>query len=458
MTGRPTPGAPSPAALSSRASALFEQRRFGEAIDCLKQLCGLPQAPASAWLRLLMLLELTGRVEEAAAVIPEAQKRAPGNPGLALMEAKILHRQNDIARAVAVLEPAMRAIGDSPADNPFHYELGRLYDRSGACDKAFACFTTANATMARTPAARGYDSRALRAALLRIRGELAPGCVSPRQEEGETPSPVFLVGFPRSGTTLLDQILSSHPGAAVAEEKPVIGKILSHLMQASATGETDCFANPDYPKKIFGLPEAGLDAARRMFFEGHGKASAGGKVFVDKLPLNLLHAGLIHRLFPRAKFILALRHPCDSVLSCYMQEFRLNPFMARFLDLRDAADFYDEAFGLWNRYTEVLDLDVHAIRYEDVVADFRPTVSALLQFLGLEWNDAVLEFDKTARDKERINTPSYHQVTQKIYTRASGRWLRYRRHLEPVLPVLAPYAARYGYLTTSASTQTEEAK
>jgi tetratricopeptide (TPR) repeat protein len=443
VTGQPRPRAPDPALLSSRASALFEQRRFAEAIDCLKQLCGQPQASASAWLRLLMLLELTGRLEEAAAVIPEARKRAPGNPGLALMEAKILHRQNEISKAIAVLEPAMRAIGDSPADNPFHYELGRLYDRSGAYDKAFACFTTANKTMAGTPAARSYDSGALRAALLRIREELAPGCVSPQQTGGA--APVFLVGFPRSGTTLLDQILSSHPQAVVAEEKPVIGKVIVHLMRAPAAREADCFANPDYPRKIFALPEAELEAARRMFFEDHEQAGAVGKVFVDKLPLNLLHAGVIRKLFPGAKFILALRHPCDAVLSCYMQEFRLNPFMARFLDIQDAANFYDEAFGLWNRYTEVFDLDVHAVRYEDVVGDFRPAVSALLQFLGLAWNDAVLEFDKTARAKERINTPSYHQVTQKIYTRASGRWLKYRKHLESVLPILEPWALKHGY-------------
>ena len=128
-----------------------------------------------------------------------------------------------------------------------------------------------------------------------------------------------------------------------------------------------------------------------------------------------------------------------------MQRFELNPAMAQFLSLKDAAKFYDAVFGLWDHYTNVMTLDVHTIRYEDVVSDFRPTVAALLDFLGVPWNDAVLEYDKTAREKPRINTPSYHQVTQKIYTRASGRWVKYHRHLAPVLDILKPQVEKSGY-------------
>src|SRR5262249_149571 len=93
----------------------------------------------------------------------------------------------------------------------------------------------------------------------------------------------------------------------------------------------------------------------------------------------------------------------------------------------------------------LLPMDVHTVHYEDVVKDFRPAVEGILSFLGLPWDDAVLAYDKTAREKKRINTPSYHQVTQKIYTRAAGRWQRYRHQLAPALPVLAPHAQTYGY-------------
>jgi hypothetical protein len=158
-----------------------------------------------------------------------------------------------------------------------------------------------------------------------------------------------------------------------------------------------------------------------------------------------VHAGLITRVFPGAKFILALRHPCDVVLSCFLRRFDLNTAMVQFLDLEGAARFYDTVFSLWEHYNRVMNLNVHAIHYEDVVRDFRPTVAALLEFLKVPWNDAVLEYDKTAREKAHISTPSYHQVTQKIYTRASGRWLRYKKHMEPVLPILEPWVKKLGY-------------
>ena len=201
-----------------------------------------------------------------------------------------------------------------------------------------------------------------------------------------------------------------------------------------------------YPACLAKLTPEEIDAMRRMYFSVHKMSEdVEGTLFIDKLPLNLLHAGIIKRMFPDAKFILALRHPCDTVLSFFMHELALNRLTVQSLDIEDSARLYDQSFSLWEQYASVLDLDVHAIRYEDVVANFRPTIEALLTYLGVEWTDAVLEFDKTAKARGRIGTPSYHQVTQKLYTRASGRWQRYRTHLEPVLPILAPHAARYGY-------------
>jgi hypothetical protein len=194
------------------------------------------------------------------------------------------------------------------------------------------------------------------------------------------------------------------------------------------------------------FPLSEVEGMRAQYFTEHGGWAATWEgVFIDKLPLNIVHAGLITRVFPGAKFILALRHPCDVVLSCFLRRFDLNTAMVQFLDLEGAARFYDAVFSLWGRYTSVMKLDVHAIHYEDVVSDFRPTVASLLDFLGVPWNDAVLEYDRTAREKAHISTPSYHQVTQKIYTRASGRWLRYRKHMEPVLPILEPWVKKLGY-------------
>jgi hypothetical protein len=140
-----------------------------------------------------------------------------------------------------------------------------------------------------------------------------------------------------------------------------------------------------------------------------------------------------------------LRHPCDVALSCYMQGFEMNDAMANFLDLGDTARLYDLVLSFWQRCREILPLDVFELRYEALVADPAGTLRPLAQFLGLEWSDAVLDHERTAAARGVISTPSYNQVTQRLYADASGRWHRYRDRLDAVLPVLLPWAERLGY-------------
>lgn len=163
------------------------------------------------------------------------------------------------------------------------------------------------------------------------------------------------------------------------------------------------------------------------------------------MPLNMTDAGFIHRLFPEAKFIFALRHPCDSVLSCFMQAFAPNEAMIEFADLRSGAEFYDCSLRVWEHFRSVLPLNVHVIKYEDVVGNFGPAIGSFLDFLGVEWEDGVQDHDRTARERAQTRTPSYSQVTEKIYTTSTGRWRAYRKHLEPILPLLCPWAQKYGY-------------
>jgi hypothetical protein len=154
---------------------------------------------------------------------------------------------------------------------------------------------------------------------------------------------------------------------------------------------------------------------------------------------------LIRRLFPDARFILALRHPCDVVLSCFITSFRLNDSMSSFVDLDTTAEFYDLSFAYWSKCAGVLPADVATVRYEDVVEDAEGELRRLLAFMDLEWQPTVLDHATTARTRGLISTASYAQVTEKIYARASGRWQRYRSHLESVLPRLEPWVRRFGY-------------
>jgi hypothetical protein len=154
---------------------------------------------------------------------------------------------------------------------------------------------------------------------------------------------------------------------------------------------------------------------------------------------------LIHRLFPDARFILALRHPADVILSCYFSNFRTTPSLMNFLRLDAAVDFYDLAFSIWQRASELLPINVHTIQYEKLVDDPETQLRGLAEFLGLNWRDELLDHTRTAASRDFIATASYAQVIEPIYRRAVGRWEKYRAQLEPVLPALRPWAEKFGY-------------
>jgi hypothetical protein len=154
---------------------------------------------------------------------------------------------------------------------------------------------------------------------------------------------------------------------------------------------------------------------------------------------------LIHRLFPKARFILAERHAADVALSCFMANFTLNHAMRSFTDLSEAAQTYDTVFRAWHRACELFPIDAHAVRYERLVADPRGELQPLVAWLGLGWTDRLLAHQETAKDRGRVRTASYAQIGESLYTRARGRWERYAQELTPVMPILATWAARMGY-------------
>lgn len=401
-------------ALLDLARALSALGRYDEAESLYRRAPG----QRAAWLERGQLLERGNRLDRLPALIAEA---AGHGLDLAYLNALALEREGRNAEALAAAEQMEER---DPA------LIGRLADKAGETARAFAAWTELNRRAAAAwPAARREAAayRAHVAALAAMLGDdyaarwraVAPG---PR------PAPIFLVGFPRSGTTLLDTLLMGHPALNVLEEVPLLERA------AAALGDF---------VRLPALGESETERLRDLYFEALGPVD--GRTILDKLPLNLLGAPLIHRLFPGAKFIFAARHPCDVVLSCFMQPFDLNPAMANFLDLEDAARLYDLVLSFWERARSILPLQVHLLRYEALVEDKEAEMRALLAFLGLPWDARVLDNQATAAERGPIITPSYAQVAQPIYQRARGRWERYRVELAPVLPILAPWADKLGY-------------
>ena len=384
-----------------------------------------------AYLGLAAVFELSNRVEDMSALVEDIEKRGVGEDVLNFVRAMEHRRRGRFAEGIAALE---RVPENLESARRYHL-LGQLHEGAGNYNEAFEAFSQANGLHEQDPTRPVGRASAYRDSL-RAQIEVAtPAWLKHWRDEPqktERPSPVFLLGFPRSGTTLLDTMLMGHPDVEVLEEEPTLMEAAKLLQPFETLATAD---------------DSKIDKAREEYFRVAARhASLGpGKLLVDKNPLSMNLLPIIHRLFPGARIILALRHPCDVVFSCYAANFKLNDAMPNFLRLDTAAEMYDLSFTYFEKTRALFDPPVHEIVYENVVADGENELRKLLDFLGLEWNDAVLDHQTTARNRGRIKTASYSQVGQPIYSQAAGRWTNFRKQMEPVLPVLKPWAEKFGY-------------
>lgn len=385
------------------------------------------------------LLEKSNRLDEAGEFMKRGLEVAPDDPGLLLVAAKLARRDKRYTDAIAIAENALKGLPTADKQNEFHHLLGVLYDREGDSTRAFEHFTEGNRITA--TAVSDKDRHNYLRSIDQNRGEFRAalpfaGTSIPGRRGGQS-DPIFLVGFPRSGTTLLEQILDSHPRLRSLDERPTVGALMTALENVIARRNDARNA----------LTDAERDEVRGIYFKRAAEfvRLEPGQLLVDKFPLNLINVYHIWRVFPEAKFILAIRHPCDVCLSCFMQNFALNEAMTVFTNLNDTANLYATVMSLWQEFTEGLPLSYHMLRYEDLVDNVEQEARQLLDFLGLEWSDEVLGHVEHAQRRGTISTPSYHQVTQPIYKTARYRWKRYASQLEPVMEILRPFIERFGY-------------
>ena len=245
---------------------------------------------------------------------------------------------------------------------------------------------------------------------------------------------VFLVGFPRSGTTLLEQVLASHRDVVTLEEK-------SNLAKADA----EFLVDPSGLDRLAALTPAEASRFRRAYWHSvYRFVKPDGKIFVDKMPVGSMHLPLVAKLFPQAKILFARRDPRDVVLSCFRHAFMVNPMTFTFTRLDGAARLYDALMALIERYRETLPLEIHEVRYERLVADFEHEARAVSGFIGAEWDDAMRDFAAAAATRT-VSTPSAVQVRRGLYREGEGQWRPYAAQLAPVAPLLGPWIGPKGY-------------
>jgi len=414
-------------AVASQQLALL---KTGAAEESYRRVVEIEPGNSLGNLGLAVVFELTNRVDELSSLVQEADARGVGEDVLNFIRAFDHRRGKRFAEGLAALE---KVPGELESARRYHL-LGQLEEGAGHYDAAFAAFDCMNEVQRSDPTRpeeRAGNYRTFVHNQMQIVSREWMEGWREETEPYEGMSPAFLIGFPRSGTTLLDTMLMGHEGIEVLEEEPT-------LMRAAKLLPFE-----DLPKAT----DEQIRAARDEYFRVAAEhvPLAAGKLLVDKNPLSLNALPVIRRLFPDARIILALRHPCDVVLSCYVTNFKLNDAMSNFLRMDTTAELYDLSFRAFEKSRELIDLPIHTVVYENVVENRERELRSLLDFLSLDWSDDVLDHESTARNRGRIKTASYSQVAQPIYDRSAGRWRNYREQLEPVLPLLEPWVAKFGY-------------
>ncbi len=409
---------------------LQDQHRLGEAEAALRKAISLDPGMAEAYLLLALLLEHINQTAGLKRLAEDVERHVSDQNLVWFLQAMVHWRNENYQKGLDVVSEI--EVEFEPIRTT--HLKAQFLDRLGKTDEAFANYALVNELHKKDPENPEEKARLHRVQLVEqlslVNAKWVEGWTPPHPFEDQ--SPVFLVGFPRSGTTLLDTVLMGHPRVAVLEEKPTIRS--AELILGSM-------------ERLAGLDLNQIEALRVAYFDEVRRwtSKKDGMLLIDKSPLYLNKVPHIMRLFPKARFILALRHPLDVILSCYITNFRLNSGMSNFLSLDTSAEMYNLSLSNWRNCVEVFKPDVFEIRYENLIVDSESAIRPLIEWLGLDWQRGILDHQTTALARGTITTASYAQVTEPIYQRSKGRWERYRDQLAPIMPVIRPWADRFGY-------------
>lgn len=430
---------PDAVTLGNLAWNLRLQGRIKEARPLYRQAAALDPAIPLTWLGWAQTEEAGHNVTDAVRFLTHAKRLEPGLQDITRFEALLLARQGAPEAGLAVLENA--AARPSGLDAAELLEQARLLDRVGRHDEAFTVMTAAKAWIRQK--GHPYAEEEASNLITRLTGFfVAPRLrLLPRPETPTTgPQPIFIVGAPRSGTTLVEQILSAHPAVAGGDELPVLEQLTKLLPRT--------LGSPlGYPEALselwMGDQRDGLDRLRDEYLRQARKLvplRPGDKFLTDKMPFNEVHLGLIALMFPSAPVVHVLRHPLDVVLS--MMSHNLTHGFHCASDMETAARHCARVFELVAHYRQQMTLRYLPLRYEDLVQEFEPNVRRLLDFVGLRFDRRCLRFDENPR---LARSASYAQVTETLYSRSLYRHRHYMRHLKPVIPILEPVIDSLGY-------------
>ena len=404
------------------------------------------ETPASAFVALAELNERHAKLETAIEFADRALSRDLNHRPAQLVRARL----DRLCGRLTDAEGRVRAVLSGGEKDPWvrargYYELGEILDRQSRYGEAFEAFLEAKALVRPLATRHAATLAGIQARVREMEGSISSGVLERWAAAGRALEPqhrfTVLCGHPRSGTTLLEQVLDSHPEIVCAEE--------THILHDEAYLPLSRGFSPECSvlEVLESAPVSQLFQSRENYFRYTGlflNQSLNDKMLVDKNPaLNVLIPA-VARIFPEAKFLVALRDPRDVCLSCFMQPLSPNPVSSAYLTLDGTVTQYLSVMGFWRTILPRLHNPFLEVRYEELVEDLKTVSRRTLEFLGVGWDERVVRFDEHARSKP-LRSPSYAEVIKPVSKRAMGRWQNYRQHLEPYLARLEPMLKALGY-------------
>ncbi|HZO21313.1 MAG TPA: sulfotransferase [Steroidobacteraceae bacterium] len=432
-----------PFAHVSRGTALAALGLIAEAEQSYQQALALDPQHAVALAGLASLASSRGAYTDARSLAQSSLALLPGLPEAVLALAAAELGDQDVYGA----EARIRALLADPRIGPLEHAranglLGDILDAKNYTSEAFAAYSACNQELQKVFAGRFTGDQEAYAYVCSIQHYFEQVVAEtwkqrPARDPRHTGAAqhVFLLGFPRSGSTLIEVILKGHRNIVTLQENESLIDALDEFMRR--------------PADLDGLiraPETTLERLRAAYW--HRVAAAGvdvmGKMFVDENPLNILKLPLIARLFPDARILFACRDPRDVVLSCFRHRFRMSASMYQLLTLAGAAGYYERVMQLGVQLFSLLPLETYLVRHEDVVQGFAREMQRICAFLQIEWDPAMGDFALRTQKGAGL-APSATEMAKELNTEGIGQWRRYERQLAAVRPVLEPWVKRFCY-------------
>lgn len=401
---------------------------------------GAPDPPAG----LALLAAKRGQVDEAVELANEALSLRDSHPPAlqALIEAMLLKR--DYPNAERLARSLLAAAADQEKNASLAWvRLGDALHGQRRFREAFAAYAEGKRRAGqRFSAEFDIGRETTRQQAERLLAEIGAvdfanpvGNLPAAPPDNNAPALAFVVGFPRSGTTLLEEILASHPDIVSLDERATL-----------AMSENEFLIQPGGLQRLAEIDPQTAALHRQAFWQAVDAwaPKRGSRGVIDKMPLRSLSLPVIAKLFPEARVLLCVRDPRDVVLSCFRRTFSINRTTYEFTGLERTARFYDSVMRLIEAYREKLKLNLRVVRHEALVEDFSGEVARILDFVGLSWTIEVTNFASSAK-KRAIRTPSANQIREGINRNMLGQWKDYQVELDPVLPLLDPWVRFWGY-------------